>query len=544
MTRANDSGRTASLWTRTTEVPSFVEELPASTTADVCVIGAGIAGLTTAYLLGRTGRHVIVIDDGPIGGGETARTTAHLSDALDDGYHQLEALHGAEGARLAAESHTAAIDWIEQITLEESIACDFERVDGYLVLAPGDDPARLEREREAAQRAGLGGVIRMGQAPSSSAFSFGDAPCLRFPRQAQLEPLRYLSALARAIVRDGGRIHSHALAEHIEGGTLPKVIVRGGHTIHAASLVVATNSPISSRIRIHSKQAPYRSYVVALAVPRGSVPEALYWDTVDPYHYVRVAGDGDVLLVGGEDHKTGQEDDAEARWSRLEAWARARCPLAGEVITRWSGQVMEPIDGLAYIGKSRHDEKHVYIATGDSGHGLTHGTIAGLLISDLIDGRDNPWASLYDPSRLSLRALARYARENLNTVAQYTDWLHGDGVASLEDIPFGGGAVIRRGLKRIAVYKDHAGECFAVSAACPHLGGVVRWNSAEETWDCPCHGSRFDAYGKVVNGPALDDLAPVEADLGDVSDEARVEAKAKAEAEEREAADDQLPAPA
>jgi nitrite reductase/ring-hydroxylating ferredoxin subunit len=296
--------------------------------------------------------------------------------------------------------------------------------------------------------------------------------------------------------------------------------VRGGKKITATSLVVATNSPISSRVRIHTKQAPYRSYVVGLRIPESSVPTALYWDTIDPYHYVRVAGD--VLVVGGEDHKTGQEDDAEARWARLEAWARERCPAAGEVVARWSGQVMEPIDGLAYIGRSP-DERHLYIATGDSGHGLTHGTIAGLLLSDLIEGRENPWASLYDPSRMSLRAIGRYARENLNSVAQYTDWLHAD-ATSVEDIAFGHGAVIRRGLKRIAVYKDHAGACFAVSAACPHLGGVVRWNSAEETWDCPCHGSRFDAYGKVVNGPALDDLPPVEADLGDVSDEARVTA--------------------
>jgi glycine/D-amino acid oxidase-like deaminating enzyme/nitrite reductase/ring-hydroxylating ferredoxin subunit len=529
MTRANDSGRTASLWTRTSEVPSFVDELPAETRTEVCVIGAGISGLTTAFLLTRAGRRVVVIDDGPIGGGETARTTAHLSDALDDGYAQLENWHGEEGARLAAESHAAAIDFIEEAVLEESIDCDFRRVDGYLVLAPGDDPEKLERELQAAQRAGLD-VTRRTSVPPAAAGGFADAPCLRFARQAQFDPLRYLSALARAVVRGGGRIHSFAHAEHIEGGAQPRVGIRGGQVIHAGSIVVATNSPVSSRFRIHTKQAPYRSYVVALQIPRGSLPPALFWDTADPYHYVRVAGDDDVLIVGGEDHKTGQTDDAEARWARLEEWARERFPLAEALVARWSGQVMEPVDGLAYIGHEGAENRHIYVATGDSGHGMTHGTIAGILISDQIEGRENPWARLYDPGRVSLRATLRYAKENLNTVAQYTDWVQGDSVESVEAIPFGSGAVLRRGLKKIAVYKDHAGECFAVSAACPHLGGVVRWNSAEETWDCPCHGSRFDAYGKVVNGPALDDLPPVESDLGEVGDEARIEEPAGAPA--------------
>ncbi len=526
MTRANDSGRTASIWTRTTEVPSFATELPAETSADVCVVGAGIAGLTTAYLLARAGKRVIVVDDGPIGGGETARTTAHLSDALDDRYFRLEAMHGADGALLAAESHGAAIDWIEQIVVEESIDCGFLRLDGYLFLAPGDDATLLERELEAAHRAGLVGVERLARAPMPH---FGTGPCLRFPRQAQLHPLTYLAQLARAFVRDGGRIHSHAHVEHIEGGHPGRVLVRGGHTITAEAIVVATNTPVNNRVRIHTKQHPYRSYVIGLEVPRNSVPTALFWDTADPYHYVRLADplaqdgvDLDVLIVGGEDHKTGQEDDAEVRWQRLEAWTRERFPEARAVAYRWSGQVMEPVDGLAYIGRNPHDEGNVYIATGDSGHGMTHGTIAGLLITDLIEGRENPWTKLYDPSRLSLRAMGTYARENLNTVAQYADWLHGGSVESVADIPLGHGGVLRQGLKRIAVYRDYAGECFAVSARCPHLGGVVRWNSGEQTWDCPCHGSRFDAYGKVVNGPALDDLAPVEAELGDVGDEARV----------------------
>jgi glycine/D-amino acid oxidase-like deaminating enzyme/nitrite reductase/ring-hydroxylating ferredoxin subunit len=528
MTRANDAGRTASVWTRTSEVPSFAAELPPEMRVDVCVVGAGIAGLTTAYLLTRTHKRVVVVDDGPICGGETGRTTAHLSDALDDRYFQLEALHGAEGARLAAESHSAAIDWIEQICIEESIDCGFLRLDGYLFLAPGHQASLLDRELEAAHRAGLIGVERIGRAPMPH---FGEGPCLRFPRQAQFHPIAYLAQLARALVRDGGQIYTHAHVEHIEGGSPGKVNVRGGHVIRADAIVVATNTPVNNRVRIHTKQMPYRTYVVGLEVPRGSVPTALFWDTGDPYHYVRLAdplGDSttdDVLIVGGEDHKTGQEDDAEARWTRLEAWARERFPECKSVAYRWSGQVMEPHDGLAFIGRNPHDQPNVYIATGDSGHGMTHGTIAGLLLSDLIEGRENPWSKVYDPSRMSLRSIGTYARENLNSVAQYTDWLHGSTVDSVEDIPLGHGAVLRRGMKRLAVYRDYAGDCFALSAKCPHLGGVVRWNSAEQTWDCPLHGSRFDCYGRVVNGPALDDLPPADAELGEVGDEARVEAE-------------------
>src|SRR6266540_6198080 len=192
MTRANDSGRTASLWTRTAEVPSFAGELPRATDADVCVVGAGIAGLTTAYLLTRAGKSVLVVDDGPIGGGETARTTAHLSDALDDRYYRLEAMHGADGARLAAESHGAAIDWIEQIVAEESIECGFLRLDGYLFLAPGDAVAILDREVEAAHRAGLGAVELLTRPPWPH---LGEGPCLRFPRQAQMHPLEYIAQL-------------------------------------------------------------------------------------------------------------------------------------------------------------------------------------------------------------------------------------------------------------------------------------------------------------------------------------------------------------
>ena len=473
-------------------------KLQGNAEADVCIVGAGIAGITTAYLLGRAGRSVIVLEDGEVGSGETGRTTAHLVNALDDRYFELERLHGERGARLAAESHTAAIAQIESIVAQEKIDCEFERLDGYLFLAANADPKILDRELEAARRAGLDVEIVDGR--------------LRFPRQAQFHPLRYVNALALAIEKSGGRIYTHAHAEEIQGGAPARIKTSDGHVVTAKAVVVATNTPVNDMVTMHTKQAPYRTYVVGARVPRGSVPWGLYWDTADPYHYIRLERESethDVLIVGGEDHKTGQEEHTEERFRCLEVWTRARFPMAAEVVYRWSGQVMEPVDGLAYIGRNPGDASNVYIATGDSGNGMTHGTIAGMLITDLIEGRENPWSSLYDPARITLRAAKEFTRENANVVAQYKDLVTPGDIDSPEQVKRGEGAILRRGLKKVAVYCDDAGALHELSAYCPHLGCVVQWNASEKSWDCPCHGSRFSAEGEVVNGPAIGGLEAI-----------------------------------
>jgi nitrite reductase/ring-hydroxylating ferredoxin subunit len=217
--------------------------------------------------------------------------------------------------------------------------------------------------------------------------------------------------------------------------------------------------------------------------------------------------DRDVLIVGGEDHKTGQEDDAEERFARLIAWTRERFPTTGDAVYSWSGQIMEPIDGVAFIGRNPGDAKNVYIATGDSGNGMTHGTIAGILLTDLIHGRDNPWEALYDPSRITLRAAPEFAKENLNVAVQYADLVTNGEIDSTDQLAAHTGAVIRRGLTKRAAYRDPNGKLHEFSAVCPHLGCIIQWNSAENTWDCPCHGSRFEARGKVINGPAITGLS-------------------------------------
>jgi len=507
-TLAKDGGVSASIWT---DAEQERYAAPPPHEIDTCIVGAGIAGLTTALVLARQGVRVAVLDDGPIGGGETGRTSAHLASAVDDHFYELESKFGERGAQLIAESHAAAIDFIEATIQEHGIDCDFRRVDGYLFAAPDDRGEHaqrvLDKELAAARRAGLT-VEPIDRPP----LPFDPGMALRFANQAEFHPLRYLRGLAAAVVEAGGTIHTgvHALA--IEPAAPLVVKLSGGRTILCRTAVDATNASITSPRTLPLKQAAYRSYCIAIAVPTGTIPHGLYWDLDEPYHYVRVAP-GDVperelVIVGGADHRTGQGEPMQS-WIDLEKWARRWLHLDGDVVARWSGQIIEPVDGPAHIGRSP-DLDHVYVVTGDSGNGLTHGTIAGILIPELMRGQNPPWADVYDPARSHLHSLGALVKEAAHSAAPYLEWLRPGDVHSLDEIPHGQGAVIRRGLHLVAAYRDPSGACHLRSATCPHMRGVVHWNAGEQTWDCPCHGSRFDPYGRVVNGPAATDLAPID----------------------------------
>jgi glycine/D-amino acid oxidase-like deaminating enzyme/nitrite reductase/ring-hydroxylating ferredoxin subunit len=514
------SGHTTSLWMSTADLPSY-PPLKANTQTDVCIVGAGIAGLSVAYHLTKAGKKVVVLDDGPVAGGETSRTTAHLVSAFDDRYHNAERMHGERGAHLVADSHAAAVNTIEHNVKLESIDCGFERVEGYLYS--GDDTmnrdeqrAELVKELEALHRAGIVDARLIDRAP----VSFETGPCIVFPQQAQFHPLKYLAGLLRAIEAGGGRVFCNSYVEEVKDGAPSTVKTRDGFTVTCEAVVVATNTPFNDWVTMHTKQAAYRTYVIGAIVPRESVPRILLWDDLDPYHYVRVAGaafadeENDILIVGGEDQKTGQYEDAdqEDRFTSLEEWTRQRFPTVKEIAYRWSGQVMEPVDGLAFIGRNPKEE-NVYIVTGDSGNGMTHGAIAGLLLTDLILGRENPWARVYDPTRITLAATPTFLKENLNVAAQYADWVRPGEVESVEQIARGTGAVVRRGRTLVAAFRADDGTVTERSAVCTHLGCIVRWNDTERSWDCPCHGSRFTPSGEVLNGPAMSGLATLEPEV-------------------------------
>jgi glycine/D-amino acid oxidase-like deaminating enzyme/nitrite reductase/ring-hydroxylating ferredoxin subunit len=499
------NGASISPWLASAGLPEFAP-LAGDVHTQVCVIGAGIAGLSSAYLLAREGKHVVLIDALGIGAGETGRTTAHIS-VPDEWYRDLEEGFDGEHAKLVADSFKQATNLIESIVRGEQIDCAFERLDGYLYALPGQDFKDMGREYEAAQRAGVD-VTLLERVPG---LSFETGPCVCYRNQAQFHPLRYLGGLAEAVVRRGGRIYCGSRAHGITGDRNVQVVHTDGGDIYAQAVVVATNTPFNNRVVMHTKQAAYRTYVIALRVPRGSVPRLLLWDTGDPYYYVRThtpeGTDYDWLIVGGADHKVGQDDHPEQRYDVLERWAREHFPMAQQVDFRWSGEVMEPADGPAYLGRNPMDDSNVYIITGDSGNGMPHCTIGAMIITDLIMGRGNAWAELYDPARKVLHRLQDFVSEQANTLSYYSEWATGGEVDSAAEIAPGQGAIVRQGMHKLAVYRDPEGELHALSARCTHLGCVVHWNGAECSWDCPCHGSRFDTQGAVMHGPASSALA-------------------------------------
>jgi glycine/D-amino acid oxidase-like deaminating enzyme/nitrite reductase/ring-hydroxylating ferredoxin subunit len=509
-------GQTISTWKDVVAQPRH-EAPPTDARADVCVVGAGIAGLSCAYQLAREGKSVIVLDDGPVGAGQTERTSAHLSSAVDDRFEELERVLGLDYAKAAYEGNAAGIDFIERVCREERIACDFQRLTAYLFPAPGDPPDVLNRELDASRRAGFKGVTL--DTARAAGFAY-DGPCLIFPDQARFHPLKYLYGLGSAFEKRWGKIYTGCRVQSVVGAD-PKnnkpaeaQIDGGKNIIRADHIIVATNTPapISDWIGIYLKQASYRTYVIAMSIPRGAVADALYWDNGDPYHYVRLENTDresadDLLLVGGEDHKVGQGPNGNP-FDRLRDWAEQMFPAVREVVRTWSGQVQEPDDYMAYIGRAPTRGENVYVVTGDSGMGLTHGSLSAIILSDLIMGRSSSWAKFFDPSRKTIDR--DFIAENANVMARYTDWLTRGEVKSPNEIARGEGALIREGLKKIAVYRDTSGAIHKCSSACTHLGCIVQWNTIEKSWDCPCHGSRFDSYGKVVMGPAIDDLGNVD----------------------------------
>jgi glycine/D-amino acid oxidase-like deaminating enzyme/nitrite reductase/ring-hydroxylating ferredoxin subunit len=497
--------RSRSVWMNIGVAPDATR-LEGDANADTVVVGSGIAGLSTAYELAARGQTVIVLDRGAIGRGMTARTTAHLTSLCDDSFDSLISMRGVDVAKQFYLSQASAIDRIEKIQGNESIECDFRRLDGYLFPALGTDPSNLDSSLEATRKAGMPVEDTKG-VPFKG---LEHMRCLRYPDQGALHPLKYLRGLATVLTKRNMRLCSDTVVEEVveEDG---RIIVKTqeGHRVRAEAAVIATNSPINDRLAIHSKQAPYRTYAMAFELPHDSLPDGLYWDTLDDYHYVRLQpkdSKSDYLIVGGADHKSGEADDADVRFEALEAWMRNLLPPLGKQTHHWSGQVLNPVDFSSFTGRNPGNDR-IYIHTGDSGQGITHGVVASLLLSGLIvDGR-HPWADIYDPARKPVKAAGTFISENLTAVKNFAEYVAPGELKSVEELKPGCGAIVRDGLKKIAAYRDETGSLHLHSAACTHLGCHVHWNSLERCWDCPCHGSHFAIDGTVLNGPAIAPLA-------------------------------------
>jgi glycine/D-amino acid oxidase-like deaminating enzyme/nitrite reductase/ring-hydroxylating ferredoxin subunit len=496
-----------SLWMDIDVMPA-ADSLPGDMECEVAVIGSGIAGISTAYELSKRGKSVMVIDRGRIAGGMTSRTSAHLAPLCDDLVSEMTKIKGQEVTKLFCNSQAAAVDRIEEIQSSENIDCDFRRLDGYLFQGRDMPPEIIDQEMDAVRDVGAP-VDRLVGVPFNGC---ENRHVLRYPRQATFHPLKYLAGLAKACHASGVEFFRDSPVDEVseDNGVVSVRTVHG--TIRAQHAVVATNSSISDRFAIHTKTAPYRTYVMAFELPRGALPDALYWDTEEPYHYVRLQpGPGriDYVLVGGEDHKSGQADDADERFKKLEAWARELISALGNETHRWSGQVLDTVDYAGFIGRDPGG-KNIYVAMGDSGQGLTHGVAGAMLNTVLIMGEEHPWQQLYAPGRVPLKAAKNFLMENTTALKSFVEYVAPGELSSLNELVRGQGAIVRQGVAKVAAYRDDKGALHLNSASCSHVGCHLHWNSFETCWDCPCHGSMFDIEGAPINAPAIGPLGKIE----------------------------------
>ena len=486
--------------------------LDRSLTVDAVVIGAGITGLTAAYLLKRSGRTVAVIDRRRCGGVDSGLTTAHVTCVTDLELSELVKHFGRDHAWAVWDAGLAAIEQIDRIVRREEIACDWTWVPGYKHLPAGetDEGGRQTRHlrEEGALAADLGFDARFVEA-----VPFYGTAGVEFDGQAKFHPRKYLSALAKLIDGDGSHVFEHTESEEVSEN--PLSVKANGYTLSCGFIVIATHTPLmgktnmASAIGLQTKLYLYTSYVLGGRIPKGAVPEGLYWDTADPYHYLRIdAHRGfDYAIFGGKDHKTGQ-GDPETAYRELEADATRILP-AFDVTHRWSGQVIETNDGLPFIGETSDKQ---FAATGYAGNGMTFGTLAGMMAHDCATGRRNPWRELFDPGRTKVRGGTwDYIKENKDyPYYMIRDRFVGPDAKSLRAVRPGEGKIVEVAGKKVAAYRSEKGATTLLSPVCTHMGCHVKWNDAESTWDCPCHGSRFTPTGKVLAGPAETPLPPAE----------------------------------
>ena len=523
------SGNTDPVWIHTLpykDLPRF-PRLDRDLETDVCVVGAGIAGISTAYELVLRGLNVVLLEGREVLSGETGRTSGHLASDLDDGYPAIAAKHGNKGAKAAAESHDWAINRVGEISKRLGIECEYRQIPGYdFSQYPRDSKDHKEdvdtmiEEGHKAQELGLKTEYKEGYLLKGwdTKADYRDAVC--YSGQATFHPTKYCVGVLKFLQQQPNfSCYTNTRVMEVQekgieilGMGQKEVYVKtlDDHTIKCADAVEATCTPLQ-KLSVIIQQETYRTYCIALRVPKGSVEDCLFYDSAELYKYVRLTEcdkKDNYMIVGGGDHKVGQGSTS-LPFKELEDWARIRFPQATTVDYRWSGQVFEPVDHMAFIGKNQGN-KHIYIVTGDSGNGLTHGVLAGKIIADSITAEPNSWIAAYDPSRLGsiLKSLPAMISHDVQVNAQYKRFAQTD-IADIEDlVPGEGGVLNTNPTNPIAVYKDDGGQVHKFSALCPHLKGVVCWNSTEKSWDCPVHGSRFSKDGVQLCGPSKGGLEP------------------------------------
>ena len=505
VTRDRSLGKLGSLWLDTVERPQR-RALERDLRVDVAVLGAGITGLTAGLLLAREGIEVAVLEARWVGAGATGYTTAKLSSLHGLTYASLASRHGDDVAWLYGEMNESGIASIAGLVEDLDIDCDLRVKPNYTYAETEKGARSVQEEVEVAQRLALPATL-----VTECDLPYPIAAAIRFDNQAEFHPAKYLFGLADGLERAGGKLYERTRAVAVDDGSPCKVTTASGRTVTAAHVIVATHIPFLDRGFYFARTHPERSYVVAAPLrDTASAPAAMYLSTESPAHSIRVheLDDGRrFLLVGGESHKTGQAD-ARERYERLALFARERFGVRA-VAYHWATQDNMPIDGVPYVGKLHPLARGVLVATGYKKWGLAMGTAAAELLADLVVGRDNPYVRLVDPARIRVRAsVPTYIKENVNVGFHFiADRLVRRG-AGTEGLEPGQGMVVGTGVAQRAAYRDDEGRLHTMSARCTHLGCIVAWNAAERTWDCPCHGSRYDYDGRAIQGPTVRDLAP------------------------------------
>jgi glycine/D-amino acid oxidase-like deaminating enzyme/nitrite reductase/ring-hydroxylating ferredoxin subunit len=496
--------RISSPWIATAPTPGYAP-LAGDRRADVCVIGAGILGLTTALLLAEAGRSVVVLEMDEAGAGVSGYTTAKLGVLHGTAFQDIRSRHSSEAAEVYAQANLAGLELIARWVDERGIDCDFRRRTDHTYAAEPDAASDIEETAEAAQAAGL-----KAQLTTDTDLPYEVHAAVRLDGMAEFHPRRYLLALAAALPE--GSLHEGTRVTGVEDGSPCRVHTDHG-VVEADEVVVATHYPMLDRGLFFARLSPERSYALGVHVA-GPVPQGMYISTGSTTRSIRShpLDDGELLIVGGEGHKTGQGGSTTERYERLERFAREHWDVR-EVAYRWASQDCQPADGLPYVGKVSPVSKHLWTGTGFRKWGLTNGTASAMILADRLLERENPWADTLDSNRFTPRASATtLVKENVNVGLHFfADRLAPPDASSLEELQPGQGGIVRVDGERLAAFRDDDGTLHTVSPVCTHLGCHVKFNDAERTWDCPCHGSRFDVDGTVIEGPAVRDLEGVSA---------------------------------